>query len=57
MAVAMSKAPSASGKRTQMLIDGSWADSASGKEISVESPGNRQIIASIPRGNAEDVDR
>src|SRR6476661_1300629 len=58
MAVAMSKAPgSASARRVQMLIDGSWVDSASGKEISVEAPGNRQIIASIPRGNAEDVDR
>ena len=40
-----------------MLIDGSWTDSASGEEIAVESPGNRQIIASIPRGRAEDVDR
>ena len=39
MAVAMSKAPS--GKRVQMLIDGSWVDSASGQEISVEAPGNR----------------
>ena len=44
-------------KRAQMLIDGSWTDSASGEDISVESPGNRQIIASIPRGRAEDVDR
>ena len=33
-----------------MLIDGSWVDGASGKQISVEAPGNRQIIASIPRG-------
>ena len=58
MAVAMSKAPAATaGKRAQMLIDGSWVDSASGKEISVEFPGNRQVIASIPRGDAEDVDR
>jgi acyl-CoA reductase-like NAD-dependent aldehyde dehydrogenase len=56
MAVAMSKATvAASGK--QMLIDGSWVDSVSGKEIPVENPGNRQIIASIPRGGAEDVDR
>ena len=31
MAVAMSKAPAASGKRAQMLIDGSWLDSASGE--------------------------
>src|SRR3989337_1775260 len=58
MAVAMSKTTAAAtGRRAQMLIDGSWVDSISGKEISVESPGNRQIIASIPRGGAEDVDR
>jgi hypothetical protein len=50
MAVAMSKTSAATtGKRAQMLIDGSWVDT-SGNEISVESPGNRQIIASIPRG-------
>ena len=40
-----------------MLINGSWVDSVSGMEIPVESPGNRQIIASVPRGGAEDVDR
>src|SRR6476620_1780934 len=57
MAVAMSKAPAATGKRMQMLIDGSWVDSASGEQITVESPGNRQVIASIPRGGAEDVNR
>ena len=58
MAVAMSKTTAATtGRRAQMLIDGSWVDSISGKEISVESPGNRQIIASIPRGGAEDIDR
>ena len=58
MAVAVSKATAgASGKRAHMLINGSWVDSVSGMEIPVESPGNRQIIASIPRGGAEDVDR
>ena len=40
-------------KRMQMLIDGSWTGSSSGEEIPVESPGNRRIIASIPRGGAE----
>src|SRR5256884_4129202 len=58
MAVAISKTTAATtGKRAQMLIDGSWVDSTSGNEISVESPGNRQIIASIPRGGADDVGR
>ena len=58
MAMAMSKTTAATtGKRAQMLIDGSWVDSTSGEAISVESPGNRQIVASIPRGGAEDIDR
>jgi betaine-aldehyde dehydrogenase len=58
MAVAMSKTePASMGRRAQMLIDGGWADSACGREIPVESPGNRQIIATVPRGGAEDIDR
>jgi betaine-aldehyde dehydrogenase len=57
MAVAVSKADAAAaGRRTQMLINGAWVDSVSGQEIAVENPGNRRTIASIPRGNAEDVD-
>ena len=43
MAVAMSKAQAGTGpKRAQMLIDGSWVESVSGKDILVESPGNRR---------------
>ncbi|MBO0740892.1 MAG: aldehyde dehydrogenase family protein [Hyphomicrobiaceae bacterium] len=57
MAVAMSKAPTASTKRVQMLIDGDWVDAASGEQILVEAPGNRQPIASVPRGGAQDVER
>jgi betaine-aldehyde dehydrogenase len=40
-----------------MLIDGSWVESVSGKDILVESPGNRRTIGSVPRGGAEDIDR
>ena len=59
MAVAMSgAAPTAArAHRVEMLIDGSWVSSASGDWIGVESPGNRRVFASIPRGNAADVDR
>lgn len=57
MAMAQRTAAGDKIKRAQMLIDGSWTNSASGEEIAVENPGNRQIIASIPRGRAEDVDR
>jgi acyl-CoA reductase-like NAD-dependent aldehyde dehydrogenase len=58
MAVAMSKAQAGDRPtRKQMLIDGEWVDSASGKDILVESPGNRQTFGSVPRGGAEDIDR
>jgi acyl-CoA reductase-like NAD-dependent aldehyde dehydrogenase len=57
MAMAMSSAAAAAGRHAQMLIDGSWVDSVSAKEIPVENPGNRQIVGSIPQGSAEDVDR
>jgi acyl-CoA reductase-like NAD-dependent aldehyde dehydrogenase len=56
MAVATSKASAATEPRARMLIDGSWVDSASGKLITVENPGNRQSIGSVPRGDAQDVD-
>jgi betaine-aldehyde dehydrogenase len=58
MAVAASRAPAApAARRVEMLIDGAWVGSASGQDIAVENPGNRQVIASVPRGNAEDIDR
>src|SRR5690348_3105642 len=44
-------------RRAQMLIDGRWTDSAAGAVLEVENPANRRVIASIPRGNAADVDR
>jgi acyl-CoA reductase-like NAD-dependent aldehyde dehydrogenase len=58
MALAQTKStPADNLKRAQMLIDGAWTDGASGKTINVENPGNRRVIASIPRGGAEDVNR
>ena len=58
MALAQTRsAPADNVKRAQMLIDGAWTDGASGKTIDIENPGNRRIIASIPRGGAEDVNR
>jgi acyl-CoA reductase-like NAD-dependent aldehyde dehydrogenase len=41
----------------RMLIGGEWVDSADGRTIEVESPGNRTIVGVVPRGGAEDVDR
>jgi acyl-CoA reductase-like NAD-dependent aldehyde dehydrogenase len=44
-------------RRAAMLIDGAWVDSASGATLTVENPGRRTPIATIPRGGKEDVDR
>jgi betaine-aldehyde dehydrogenase len=44
-------------ERVQMLIDGAWVDAASGGTIAIEAPGTRRSIGSVPRGNAEDIDR
>ena len=44
-------------KNAQMLIGGEWVDSSGGELIAVENPANRTVIAHVPRGNAEDVDR
>jgi betaine-aldehyde dehydrogenase len=38
-----------------MLIDGAWVPAKSGETILVENPANRQPIAVVPRGRAEDV--
>jgi betaine-aldehyde dehydrogenase len=43
--------------RERMLIGGEWVEGAGGDWFAVESPGNRQAIAEVPRGTAEDVDR
>jgi acyl-CoA reductase-like NAD-dependent aldehyde dehydrogenase len=44
-------------RHARMLIDGAWVDSASGAVLTVENPGRRTPVASIPRGDKEDVDR
>jgi betaine-aldehyde dehydrogenase len=44
-------------RRVQMLVDGAWADAAAGGTIAIEAPGTRAAIASVPRGQAEDIDR
>jgi len=59
MSVAQQTRPAtaAAPRRVQMLIDGNWVDAASGGLLDVENPANRQIVAQIPRGGADDVDR
>ncbi|MDO9713271.1 aldehyde dehydrogenase family protein [Paracraurococcus lichenis] len=38
-----------------MLVNGAWVLATSGETILVENPANRQPIAAVPRGRAEDV--
>ncbi|MFO1028849.1 MAG: aldehyde dehydrogenase family protein [Acetobacteraceae bacterium] len=42
-------------RHAHMLIDGNWVDALSGATLVVENPGRRTPIATIPRGNADDV--
>jgi len=44
-------------KKAKMLIGGEWVDAASGATLTVENPGRRSPVATIPRGAAEDVNR
>lgn len=41
----------------QMLIDGQWVDSSSGKTFESINPGTREVNGVVPQGEAEDVDR
>ncbi|HQT78892.1 MAG TPA: aldehyde dehydrogenase family protein [Rhodopila sp.] len=58
MSVTEQTRPAASKPRhQQMLIDGAWVDAASGATLTVDNPGRRTPVATIPRGGAEDVNR
>ena len=43
--------------RSQMFIDGEWADAVSGETVGVINPATEEEIARVPRGDATDVDR
>jgi acyl-CoA reductase-like NAD-dependent aldehyde dehydrogenase len=43
-------------RHVRMLIDGAWIDSLSGMTLTVENPAKRRLIATIPRGDAADVE-
>jgi len=43
-------------KPLQMLIDGKWTNAASGNRIDVENPSTGAVIASVPAGDAADVE-
>ena len=41
----------------KLYINGEWIGGHSGKFIDVENPSNKEIIAKVPRGDKEDVDK
>lgn len=43
-------------RRTQLLIDGKWCDSVSGKTFETINPATEEVIANIAEGDAADVD-
>jgi phenylacetaldehyde dehydrogenase len=45
------------GAQRKMLIDGDWVDSASGETLDVYNPATEEVIAHVPAGNHEDIDR
>ena len=57
MALAQEAATSAAPKKVQMIINGELVDAASAEVLTVEAPGTRETIATIPRGIAADVER
>jgi len=44
-------------KPAKLWIDGKPADGASGRTIDVINPATQEVLAAVPRGEAEDVDR
>ncbi|WP_435862536.1 aldehyde dehydrogenase family protein [Streptomyces phaeochromogenes] len=44
-------------ERDAIFIDGKWVDSAGTGTLAVVNPATEESIATVPRGNADDVDR
>src|ERR1700674_2703723 len=44
-------------KRHQMFIGGKWTDSSGGDDQEIINPAAGKVIAHVPKGTAEDVDR
>ncbi|RKQ35814.1 aldehyde dehydrogenase family protein [Oceanobacillus halophilus] len=44
-------------QQIKMYIDGEWVEASGGTVLDVKNPSNGEVIASIPAGKAEDVDR
>ncbi|WP_068396696.1 aldehyde dehydrogenase family protein [Kribbia dieselivorans] len=40
----------------RMLIDGEWVESRSGETFETHDPATGEVLATVPKGNAEDID-
>jgi aldehyde dehydrogenase (NAD+) len=47
----------ADGSFKQMLIDGKWVDTASGKHFESRNPATGELLATVAEGDAEDINR
>jgi aldehyde dehydrogenase (NAD+) len=44
------------GHHRQMFVDGAWADARSGRTMETRNPATGAVIATVPRGDREDVE-
>src|SRR5580704_16532647 len=44
-------------QKKQMLINGKWVDSASGKTFASYNPATGEVLANVAEGDREDIDR
>ena len=45
------------GTPRQLFINGQWTDAASGKTFETPNPATGEVLAHVPAGDSEDVDR
>jgi aldehyde dehydrogenase (NAD+) len=45
------------GRERKMFIDGQWVDAASGQTMETLNPATGELLATVPRGSAVDIDR
>ena len=55
--IPMTRHALADGSSKQMLIDGKWVDSASGKQFESRNPATGELLATVAEGDAEDISR
>src|SRR5690242_15030213 len=55
--IPMTRHAFADGSSKQMLIDGKWVGSASGKQFESRNPATGELLATVAEGDAEDISR